>query len=112
MLLLARCRLGWAANRVLARAGSLLLLSLDQLLPLLFFLHHPLQTFFHLCGQMQHMPDIPLVRALGFGVAQDLSNGSTAITDRSSKDRPLVVKVARRLASYIALSHDSTDRSP
>ena len=55
LLLAPRC-LGWAAHRVLARAGSLLLLSLDEPPPLLFFLHDALQAGLHLPGQMLHMP--------------------------------------------------------
>jgi hypothetical protein len=93
LLLLARRRLGWAASRVLARAGSVLRLSLDESPALLFFLHHPLQTRLHLCGQVQHMPHIPLVPAECFGGAQGVGNGSTAITDRSPRDHPLVVQI-------------------
>ena len=84
LLLLVCCGLGWPADRFLARAGLVLLLPLDQPPPLLFFLHHPLQTRLHLCGQVLHMPHIPLMGAEGFGRAQRLGNGSTAITHCSS----------------------------
>ncbi len=92
LLLAPRC-LGWAAHRFLARAGSLLLLPLDELPPLFFFLHYALQASLHLPSQMQHMPHIPLVRAECFGGAQGVGNGPTAITNRTRAGYPLFVQI-------------------
>ena len=112
MLLLAARRLGWAPHRFLARTSSLLLLPLDEPPPLLFFLHHPLQTRLHLCGQVQHMPHIPLVGAEGFGGAQGVGNGSTAITDRSSRDHPLFVQVPQRQRPTFPVHGHRRQRGP
>ena len=112
LLLLTPRRLGWAAYRLLARAGSLLLLSLDQPPALLFFLHHPLQTRLHLCGQVQHMPHIPLVRADRFGGAQSLGNGSTAIADRPRTVHPLFLQIPQRQCPTFPVHGHRRQRCP